>query len=438
MPFIFTVNASHLYNLLHTLRSWHHHVHVSNDEKLASSDSIDEKQRKRKLNARHQSQREHLRSLPTHFIVIQGAYLASANPLSTYAFLETNRNNFSSHVSATIIDHPPYISPSQFFESFATVAASPTSLSMPEYELLSQRERASLSKLNSALKRHRSQSCILLFETVLGAGGVWMLTSSFLYECRKLCDKHKALIVVDEVLTGCGRTGAFFAYEHYEQQSFMPDYVMIGKALFLSAIVLVRRAFAVVDDASNDDNGDDVDDEGDDDTVVTDAMHAVDKVDDDDNDDNGIAHTRKRIRVSSSSSSSSASASASASASTSSTSHTCLSPYNVDTLFAAIDEFREHVTFECNALMFLQASILLERIRSGDLISNARTTGQHILERMRLIERSKQLPPADMVCVQCIRIALACMHPIHPSIHPYIHTSIVHACVVLCCVVRWC
>jgi 4-aminobutyrate aminotransferase/(S)-3-amino-2-methylpropionate transaminase len=68
----------------------------------------------------------------------------------------------------------------------------------------------------------------VLVEPVLGRGGVVVPPSAFLSELRELSHRHGALLVADEVMTGCGRTGRMFAFEHVDVT---PDLVCIGKAL---------------------------------------------------------------------------------------------------------------------------------------------------------------------------------------------------------------
>jgi acetylornithine aminotransferase len=69
--------------------------------------------------------------------------------------------------------------------------------------------------------------CILL-EPVQGEGGVHVLEASFVAAARQLADETGALLLFDEVQTGVGRTGAFFAYEHVAVR---PDALMLAKGL---------------------------------------------------------------------------------------------------------------------------------------------------------------------------------------------------------------
>ncbi len=69
--------------------------------------------------------------------------------------------------------------------------------------------------------------CILL-EPVQGEGGIHPLDAEFLAAARSLADEHGAMLVLDEVQTGVGRTGSFFAFE---QLGVRPDAVTLAKGL---------------------------------------------------------------------------------------------------------------------------------------------------------------------------------------------------------------
>jgi predicted acetylornithine/succinylornithine family transaminase len=65
-------------------------------------------------------------------------------------------------------------------------------------------------------------------EPVQGEGGVFAAPAGFLRKLRELCDRHQALLVVDEVQTGVGRTGKAFAHQH---DGIVPDVMTMAKAL---------------------------------------------------------------------------------------------------------------------------------------------------------------------------------------------------------------
>ncbi len=68
----------------------------------------------------------------------------------------------------------------------------------------------------------------ILVEPVQARGGVNVPPPQFLPLLRRLCDRHKALLVLDEIYTGFGRTGKWFACEHW---NVVPDLICLGKAL---------------------------------------------------------------------------------------------------------------------------------------------------------------------------------------------------------------
>jgi 4-aminobutyrate aminotransferase-like enzyme len=68
----------------------------------------------------------------------------------------------------------------------------------------------------------------VLVEPIQARGGINVPPSGFLAMLRKLCDQHGALLVFDEIYTGFGRTGKWFACEH---ENVTPDLICLGKAL---------------------------------------------------------------------------------------------------------------------------------------------------------------------------------------------------------------
>jgi len=68
----------------------------------------------------------------------------------------------------------------------------------------------------------------ILVEPVQGRGGINVPPPGFLRLLRRLCDEYKALLILDEIYTGFGRTGKWFACEH---DGVVPDLICLGKAL---------------------------------------------------------------------------------------------------------------------------------------------------------------------------------------------------------------
>lgn len=68
----------------------------------------------------------------------------------------------------------------------------------------------------------------ILIEPIQGEGGIRIPPEGFLAGLRQLADEHSLLLVFDEVQTGCGRTGDWFAYQHF---GVTPDIITLAKAV---------------------------------------------------------------------------------------------------------------------------------------------------------------------------------------------------------------
>jgi acetylornithine/N-succinyldiaminopimelate aminotransferase len=82
-----------------------------------------------------------------------------------------------------------------------------------------------IKALKNSLSKH---TCAVMLEPIQGEGGVKVPGANYLEMVRSLCDDHGLLLILDEVQTGIGRTGRFFAYEHYGIE---PDIICIAKGL---------------------------------------------------------------------------------------------------------------------------------------------------------------------------------------------------------------
>ncbi len=70
--------------------------------------------------------------------------------------------------------------------------------------------------------------CALVLEPIQGEAGIRPLPADFLRAARKFCDRHNALLILDEIQSGFARTGKFFAFQHYDVQ---PDLLTLAKAI---------------------------------------------------------------------------------------------------------------------------------------------------------------------------------------------------------------
>jgi len=72
------------------------------------------------------------------------------------------------------------------------------------------------------------QTAAVLIEPIQGEAGVVVPPAGYLIGLRRICDAHRVLLIIDEVQSGLGRTGAWFAFQH---ENIKPDGVILGKAL---------------------------------------------------------------------------------------------------------------------------------------------------------------------------------------------------------------
>src|SRR5438105_580344 len=120
-----------------------------------------------------------------------------------------------------------------------------TATGQPKYHqglkpLLAGFSYASFGDLDAAARLVDAETCAILVEPIQGEGGVNIPPPGYLEGLRKLCNDHKLLLIFDEVQTGMGRTGRWFAYQHGSAQ---PDIMTLAKALAggLAAGALVAR-----------------------------------------------------------------------------------------------------------------------------------------------------------------------------------------------------
>jgi acetylornithine aminotransferase/acetylornithine/N-succinyldiaminopimelate aminotransferase len=77
-------------------------------------------------------------------------------------------------------------------------------------------------------KKFDSSVCAIALEIIQGEGGIQPVTREFLQAARKLTKQSGALLLADEIQSGLGRTGHYFAYQHY---GIVPDVVTVAKPL---------------------------------------------------------------------------------------------------------------------------------------------------------------------------------------------------------------
>lgn len=96
------------------------------------------------------------------------------------------------------------------------------------HPLLAGFSYAPFGDLNAVAKLIDSETCAVFLEPIQGEGGVNIAPAGYMEGLRELCDKHKMLLMLDEVQSGMGRTGKWFAHQHWKIK---PDVVTMAKAL---------------------------------------------------------------------------------------------------------------------------------------------------------------------------------------------------------------
>src|SRR5215475_8178605 len=87
---------------------------------------------------------------------------------------------------------------------------------------------APFGDLQAVKKLIDRETAAIMVEPVQGEGGINIPPAEFLPGLRQLCNENNLLLIFDEVQTGCGRTGRWFAYQHFDV---VPDVMTLAKAL---------------------------------------------------------------------------------------------------------------------------------------------------------------------------------------------------------------
>ena len=85
-----------------------------------------------------------------------------------------------------------------------------------------------IDALTALVEQNPSDTAAIILEPIQGETGVIPAPEGFLTQVRELCDKHGILFIADEVQTGVGRTGDFFAFQH---EGVLPDVITMAKGL---------------------------------------------------------------------------------------------------------------------------------------------------------------------------------------------------------------
>ena len=122
-----------------------------------------------------------------------------------------------------------------FKDTYAPLLRASTQVQSPDWRLAEAGESPCDYALRAAralkahLEQHHATTAALIVEPLVqGATGMAMYHAAYLAEARKLCDQYNVHLIADEIMTGFGRTGTFFAHE---QADIKPDFLCLSKGI---------------------------------------------------------------------------------------------------------------------------------------------------------------------------------------------------------------
>ncbi|MHA1866071.1 MAG: aminotransferase class III-fold pyridoxal phosphate-dependent enzyme, partial [Candidatus Heimdallarchaeaceae archaeon] len=101
-------------------------------------------------------------------------------------------------------------------------------------------EEQSLSEIREAISSNKDDIAGIIIEPIQGEGGDNHFRPEFFHELRKIADEEEIILIYDEVQTGVGLTGKFWAFEHFGEKG-KPDIISFGKKMQVCGIMASDR-----------------------------------------------------------------------------------------------------------------------------------------------------------------------------------------------------
>ena len=108
------------------------------------------------------------------------------------------------------------------------------------YEDLKKREAQSIAQIRHAFEEHKDDICAIIIEPIQAEGGDNHVRQEFLEQLRLIADENDCFLIYDEVQTGVGLTGKFWAHEHFGERA-RPDIIAFGKKMQVCGILVGNK-----------------------------------------------------------------------------------------------------------------------------------------------------------------------------------------------------
>ncbi len=108
------------------------------------------------------------------------------------------------------------------------------------YEDLKRREELSITQIKQAFADNKDDICAIIIEPIQSEGGDNHVRQEFLEQLRKLADENECFLIYDEVQTGVGLTGKFWAHQHFGENA-RPDILAFGKKMQVCGILAGKK-----------------------------------------------------------------------------------------------------------------------------------------------------------------------------------------------------
>ena len=135
-----------------------------------------------------------------------------------------------------------------FKDTYAPLVMTSTQVASPDWRLAEAGESAydyaarCAAALERHLERHHGETAAFILEPLVqGASGMAMHDAEYLRRARSICDRYGVHLIADEIMTGFGRTGSFFAFD---QAGITPDFLCLSKGItggYLPLSVVMTR-----------------------------------------------------------------------------------------------------------------------------------------------------------------------------------------------------